>query len=59
MRNFTGATGSSQHKFVYDNVCDGFGCNYKATTQVKVDAGKFGPVTLFLCPNCVGKFADK
>jgi len=38
--------------------CDGYGCDEKATREIKVDAGKFGTLTLFLCTNCIGKFED-
>lgn len=39
-------------------ICDGFDCNAKATKEAKVDAGKFGTLTLFLCANCIRKFEN-
>jgi hypothetical protein len=41
-----------------NKICDGFGCDEKATGKMNVDAGKFGTLTLFLCKNCVRKFKD-
>ena len=38
--------------------CDAAGCEAAGITEIKVSAGKFGMVTLFVCPNCVGKFTD-
>jgi hypothetical protein len=38
--------------------CNAAGCNAKGSVELKVNAGKFGMVTLFLCSNCVGKFQD-
>ena len=38
--------------------CDAAGCDAAGTNKIKVPAGKFGEVTLFLCSNCLGKFTD-
>jgi hypothetical protein len=38
--------------------CDAAGCDAAGINEIKVDAGKFGQVTLFVCPKCVGKFTD-
>ena len=38
--------------------CDAVGCDAQGINEIKVNAGKFGIVTLFVCPNCVGKFTD-
>ena len=38
--------------------CDAAGCDAPGINEIKVNAGKFGTVTLFVCPNCVGKFTD-
>ena len=38
--------------------CDAAVCDAAGTNEIKVSAGKFGTVTLFVCPNCVGKFTD-
>lgn len=38
--------------------CNATGCNEKGSIEIKVPAGKFGTVTLFVCPKCVGKFTD-
>ncbi len=39
-------------------VCEAANCEEAATRQIEVSAGKFGTVTLFVCPNCIGKFQD-
>jgi len=39
--------------------CNAAGCNALGTNEIKVHAGKFGKVTLFVCNNCVGKFQDE
>ncbi len=38
--------------------CNATGCNAVGSVELKVSAGKFGTVTLFVCPNCVSKFQD-
>ena len=38
--------------------CNAAGCDKIGTIELKVPAGKFGTVTLFLCEKCVGKFID-
>jgi hypothetical protein len=38
--------------------CDAEDCNASGTVELKIPAGKFGIVTLFVCKNCVGKFRD-
>lgn len=38
------------------SICDGFGCNSKATIEITANAGKLGTINLNLCENCVPKF---
>lgn len=38
--------------------CNAAGCQEKGSIEIHVKAGKFGTVTLFVCPNCVEKFTD-
>ena len=38
--------------------CDVAGRDAAGTNEIKVNAGKFGTVTLFVCPNCIGKFTE-
>jgi hypothetical protein len=38
------------------SICDGFGCNRKATIEVMVKAGKLGIINLNLCENCKPRF---
>jgi uncharacterized protein YqkB len=48
----------------YDDVisqrikCDAEGCEAAGSNQIRINAGKFGTVTLFVCSNCIGKFLD-
>ena len=39
-------------------ICDAAGCQEMGSNEIKLDAGKFGTVTLFVCTNCIGKFKD-
>jgi hypothetical protein len=41
-----------------NNICDAVGCNLRATTELKVNAGQNRSITLYLCGNCVNKFRD-
>jgi hypothetical protein len=34
------------------------GCEAVGTNEIKVNAGRFGAVTLYVCPKCLGKFQD-
>ena len=36
--------------------CNATGCSSLGSIEINVEAGRFGTVTLFVCPNCVGKF---
>ena len=38
--------------------CDAAGCDAAGINEIKVSAGKFGTITLFVCPNCVWKFTE-
>lgn len=38
--------------------CDAQGCDAPGSIELKISAGKFGDVTLFVCNNCVGKFSE-
>jgi hypothetical protein len=38
--------------------CDAAGCEEAGTNEIKVNAGKFGKVTLFVCSRCLGIFQD-
>jgi len=39
-------------------ICDAYNCEYEATEQIEVSAGKFGYITLYVCTNCLPKFLD-
>ena len=36
--------------------CDVSGCDAGGSNEIKVAVEKFGTVTLFVCPKCIGKF---
>lgn len=36
--------------------CNAAGCEEKGSVEIQVKAGKFGTLTLFVCPKCVRKF---
>ena len=38
--------------------CDAVGCDALGSVELEVNAGKYGNIKLFVCPNCVGKFTD-
>lgn len=38
--------------------CDAAGCQAAGINEIKVHAGRFGNVTLFVCTDCLGKFQD-
>ena len=38
--------------------CNAAGCQEIGSIELDVNAGKFGTVKLFVCPNCVGKFTE-
>ena len=38
--------------------CNAAGCQEIGSIELDVNAGKFGTVNLFVCPNCVSKFKD-
>lgn len=40
-------------------ICEAIGCSKPATNEIKLDVGKFGRISLFLCKNCLPKFATK
>jgi hypothetical protein len=39
-------------------ICEAVGCFAEATEKIEVKVGEKGTVCLYLCNNCVGKFAD-
>jgi hypothetical protein len=36
--------------------CNAAGCQKKGSIEINLDVGKFGTITLYVCPTCVGKF---
>ena len=38
--------------------CDTAGCDATGTNKIKIVAGKFGTVTLFVCSKCIGKIQN-
>jgi len=41
-----------------NEVCEAIECNAKAVKTLKVNAGTYGQITLFLCSKCVKKFNE-
>lgn len=37
-------------------ICNAIGCIEEATKNIVIDAGKFGPISLSVCANCISKF---
>jgi hypothetical protein len=48
-----------QHTNKYSDTCNALDCKEKATIEIKIDAGKFGKIHLFLCKECLPKFNIK
>jgi hypothetical protein len=40
-------------------ICEAIDCKEKAIKTVKVNAGTFGQITLFLCTKCIDKFKNQ
>lgn len=57
MVNLMSTPNRLEHKAA-NETCEAFGCRDRATKEVKVNAGKFGVFTLFVCASCTGKFQD-
>jgi hypothetical protein len=43
---------------VNKNICEAFGCFAETTTNIEVQVGKEGTISLHLCESCVAKFQD-
>ena len=43
---------------IQDNkqICEALDCFEQATIEIKINAGKFGKIPLFLCKKCISKF---
>ena len=48
----------SQDIKLTQNLCEGNGCNQRATTELQLNAGQRRSITLYLCDSCVNKFRD-
>ena len=46
-------------KEINKQTCEALDCLNEATIEIKLYAGKFGKIPLFLCKNCLPKFATK
>ena len=46
---------------IQDNniICEAIGCSQRAINEIKVEIGKYGTISLFLCTNCLPKFTSK
>ena len=39
-------------------ICEANGCKNNATEEIKINGGKFGQISLFLCEECISKFKE-
>ena len=39
-----------------NKICEAYGCDNRATTQIEVHVGKFGTIPLNLCIDCISLF---
>ena len=46
-------------KEINKQTCEALNCLNEVTIEIKIDVGKFGKIPLFLCKNCLSKFATK
>ena len=37
-------------------ICNALGCKEKAIKEIKLEVGKYGKISLFLCRICIPKF---
>ena len=40
-------------------ICEANNCNTEATNEIKLDLGKYGQISIFLCKNCIPKFTNQ
>jgi hypothetical protein len=45
------------HAEVNKRICEAAGCSAQASEKIQVNVGQKGTICLYLCSNCVGKFA--
>jgi hypothetical protein len=52
---------ASKDKVVAYNsiICEANYCSKKAISEIKLDVGKFGQISLYLCDECIPKFDRK
>jgi hypothetical protein len=48
----------SQDIKLTQNLCEGNGCNQRATAELQLNAGQKRSITLYLCDSCINKFRD-
>ena len=56
MQNNTSITNAKLDKDTNKQICEALGCFEQATIEIKITAGKFGKIPLFLCKKCISKF---
>ena len=59
MQNNTSITNTKLEKDPNKQICEALGCFEQATIEIKINAGKFGKIPLFLCKKCIPKFTIK
>ena len=40
-------------------ICEANDCKSNASEEIRIDAGKFGQISLFLCKDCIPKFIER
>ena len=56
---YTSIPNNKLGKEINKQTCEALDCFNQATIEIKIDARKFGKISLFLCKNCLPKFATK
>jgi hypothetical protein len=58
MLNTSSKSNNKIDKEVNKEICEALNCSEYATKVITVDAGKFGPILLSVCANCISKFVN-
>jgi hypothetical protein len=49
---------STEGSGLVNKLCEAVDCSVEATEQIEVSAGKYGPISLFVCVNCKKFFEE-
>ncbi len=54
-----GKKGETYDKLINQRItCNAINCNREGKIALKLEVGRFGFVSLFVCENCIGKFVE-